>query len=339
MSRARERAHRFVLAVCVGGVLSAAASAGGRLARAEFELAGPLSAFEVQAGDGGRTRVDGALAAGESVRVVLPIPLADADRLAPPEPLATWDLDDEGPRGRARFVRWVDDAGAAELERAPPGLRARPRPPVRSDPARAGLASAALLAAALAAVVAARRRPAVALLVAALGAVLAAALVPRPVDGARSVRILEGLAEASIGVEVRAGASELRLPRAVLEAGGSLELEPRGAPVQVELGGFDARAELRLVARGARLAWTRVVPAPEGLTLDRNDGPALEAAWLREAGEWRALGPWGTGATRPEGTVGSPPEGWLLGGLPQGVDVLVARRGDPEGTHWLRLAR
>lgn len=330
-------------AACAFAAFAAAAApalAGGRLARAEFELEGPLAGFTVHAGRGGHVRVERALAPGEVLNVVLPLPLAEQELVARPEPLTTFEVGAvEGPRGRARFVRWVEDPGADALAALSPGLAARARPRVRAEPAEVGLAGLAALFALAAVVVAARRRPLLALCVAAPGAGLAAWAVRPPPQDARAERVVDGAEGVDRWLETRAGADELALSRELVEGGGRLATEPADAPIEVELADF-ATGPARLRSRGATLLWLRAVPARSSpLELERNDALPIFEAWMRVEGAWSALGAWPIGAPRPAGAPGEPGEGWLLGGLPQGADVFVARGADAEGEVWLRITR
>ncbi|MBI5363043.1 MAG: hypothetical protein HZA53_07670 [Planctomycetes bacterium] len=323
-------------AVLVLALLALGARAGGRLARAEYELVGPLARVELETEAGDRVKLAGELSAGERRRVVLAVPGPERaasvkDRA---EPRARWAQDDEVARGRVRFLRWLPDADDG-LEELPPGLRARSRPPVARDRAAAGLAAACVLAATLAGLFAARRRAAWVLAVGATGGVLAAFVVRGSASALASARVVEGEFGTERWLRVHASAEALILAADELEAPGRLVVDPPTARLEVEQGLASGCVTVR--SARARLFWSSWTDAVPTLAFAGNRWRDLELVHARRAGEWSTLGPWKCGAERPAGTPGTPAEGWLLAGLPQGVDVLLARVRDPDGVVWVRL--
>lgn len=309
---------------------------------ARVRLAGPLALATLDQGERGRTELSAGLLAGERREIVVPLPYRPLDGRAPATRAAP-------PGGAAEFVDW--EPAEAPLAPLPPGLAARPRPPVAGRAPEVRPASLALLAAAAVLVTALRRRPAAAL-AAGWGVALALGIVAlrSPPRAAPPARVLEGAGPEGPWLVVDGGAGELSFP---LAGGARLEVAPAGAPVvwSGTLVGETARWRVRLA--GGRL-W-RVAPLEVGLRLVRREinawGP-IEEAWSRAPdGRWSHHGAWLLGQPLPPAASDAPaPPGWLAAGLPQGVGVLVARlapdawrgpelHGTAPGAAWLRLTR
>jgi len=312
--------------VAAAGALRPAAARENRARVAEIEVTGPVSELVLSLGAAGETRIEGGLLAGERVRLAVPLPARGAE--AGPPPRITWatggELDLEGGvRGSARFVRWSDDA--TRLDLLPPGLLARPRPPVAPEEIELPLSVLALLPACFVLGLATRARRATSILLSLAGAALVLGLAARRGErGAAEIEVLEIAPGSALGLEVRASHAAASVDSAELAAT-ALAVDPEEERV-VWTGSFEARAAWRASAPGAALYRLHVLDAAAvSLTRAENRGVPLAEAWLREEGEWTARGAWGTGAPLPDARPGPPPPGWLAAGLPQGVPVLLGR--------------
>jgi hypothetical protein len=309
--------------VLAGLASSAAAFDHARVA--EIELKGPLSNVVLQAAGGGRTRIEGALAAGETR--VLAVPIAQPDG-ASSAPTITFDVEPDPARasGAARFLRWREKSGA--FTRLSPGLRARARPALAETVVEVSRAAPLVLLVAAIVVVSTRRRPLVALAVA-LGA--SGALIPLVRAPARdleaSVTLVDGDAAAGVWRRVDAALDALALPSDELEF--TLDVDPAHASVVWHVA-LDRTEPLRARSPRARLFVTRGIEVADGLlSRARNGYAAFDDAWFREDGVWKHVGPWPLGAPLPAPAAESAPPAWLASSLPQGVTILVAReRGD-----------
>jgi hypothetical protein len=315
---------RALLAAALALACVLPARSDGRARRAELELHGPLAEVAVETGPHARLVLHGALAEGEELRTVVLLPVPE--RGARGEPRIAWEVGDDAPRGRARFVRWIDAEPPIAL---PPALRARVRAPVelaRSEPTTAALVLLVALACAL---VGLRSRPRTGAALAVGLGLVAAALARAPESALRAASVLEGKSGASTWLEVRSAAQALELPDALaLGADGVLEIDPPHAPLRFE-SALRGGAPVVCRAPRARLHWVRPVPAPELAlpeppeTAGANGWRTLEATWTRAEEGWSAHGPWTLGAPLPAARPGADPPGWLRAGLPQGVPVLL----------------
>jgi len=307
---------RRLLAGCACVLLACAAAAQpqNRVAFAEYEISGPGERVELDAGLAGSTRLEGALGAGESRRVLVPVPVSPG---APPlEPRA-------GTSGAAaRFLGWRERD--ERLARIPAALRARPAPVASAARVRVGAAVLLVLGAAgLAGLWLARRPLAASLLALAAGGmvhVLARGALDRD---AAPVEVLDGVAGSGTWQRARAARDALVLP-----ARGptfDLAVDPARAPIRFEAP-LDPAGEARARAKGAHLVATWAEPwPPEALDRTANELAPLAEAWLREEGDWTFRGAWPLGAALGPARPGSDPPGWLVAGLPQGVTLVVGR--------------
>lgn len=288
---------------------------------AEIELKGPLQNVVVHAAGGGRTRIEGDLAAGETRVLTVPIAQPDGTSSAP---AITFDaeLDPARANGSARFVRWRERAGA--LSKLGPGVRARARPALAETVVAISSAAPLVLLGAAIVVVSVRRRPWIALGVALAAAAALFPLVKAPArDLEASVTLVDGDAQAAVWRRVDAAFDTLALPAEDLDL--ALETDPAGVAVEWHVP-LDRTQPVRVRSPRTRLFALRGIEVGDGvLGRARNGYAAFDDAWLREDGVWKHVGPWDLGAPLPVlGTEGMPPA-WLASGLPQGVPVLVAR--------------
>jgi hypothetical protein len=321
--------------------LAAIGSAQNRARLAEIELVGPVAGVVLDAGRAGSTHIEGALSAGETRRLTVPIPV-ESDTLRA-EPIVRFDEPalDAGLRGRVRFAGWSKTP--SRLERLSAGLRARSMPALSEARVHVSRAAPLVLVAALVIALALRRRARLAL---ASALVLAAALNPLASAPAResdaAVRVIDGNADDEAWRQVDASIGEITVPDGVDDF--ELVCDPAGAAVTwfVPLergGGWRARSS------GTRLFVESVFAAGEGrLTRARNAMAAFEQTWLRDEGAWTARGTWPLDAALPapsslDSSAGSPP-GWLAGNLPQGVAVLIALEADAarKPAVWVRVS-
>jgi hypothetical protein len=318
------------LALLVLGLASTAA-AQSRLGWARCELQGPMSEPTLELVAGSRTRLRGALLAGERVERVLPV-VVDALG-ARGEPRWNWGADPDR-AGRARFLGWVHEA-EERWAALPPGLRARPRPPVSPANTRPPLALFFLLGgAALASVALARRGR-----WAAAGPSLAGCVLSWWIAGAGAPStpqtwvVLEGQDGGGAWIEVRAAWESLDLP--VAAAPSVLCSDPEAAPISIETS-LALPGELALRARGAALYASRPCdPGPGRIGESGQDCADFESVWWRAEGEWSARGGWKRGQALPPVTSGAAAPGWLANGLPQGPRVCLARTRGPS-PRWFR---
>ncbi|MCY2960975.1 MAG: hypothetical protein NTY35_12495 [Planctomycetota bacterium] len=288
-----------------------------RVAFAEYEIAGPCERIVLDAGLAGSTHVEGVLSAGESRRVVLPIPTSPG---APPlEPRV------ETSSGTAHFLGWLERD--ARLSQIPAALRARPVPLASAARVRVGVAVLCLLAVAGIAGLWCARWPFASLGLALVAAtaifVLARASLERD---AAPVEVLDGIAGSGAWQRARAARDTLALPGRGPNF--DLAVEPSRAPIRIEVP-LDLARPTHASSKGAQLVavWPEPWPA-EALDRAANDLAPLSAVWVREAGDWTYRAAWplraplGDAAPRPP-APGSDPPGWLVAGLPQGVTLLV----------------
>lgn len=328
-----KRALRLFLAL----VLLAGGACAFDLARfAEIELVGPLANVVIQAAGGGRTRVEGTLASGETRVVVVPIAQPDGSTIAP---VITFDADPDPSRaiGAARFVRWRDKT--ATLASLSAGLRARARPALAETAVVISRAAPLVLLAAAIVVVFTRRRPFVTIAVALVAAAASYPLVTAPVrDLEASVTLLDGDVRATSWRRVSGALDELTL------AGGDTEFVLESDPVDATVTWFvslDRSHSARVRANGTRLFATRAVAMNENvLSRARNGYAAFDAVWLREAGQWKHFGPWEFGAPLPAPQGDGAPPGWLASALPQGIPILIARErsASARSATWVRVS-
>lgn len=302
-----------------------------RLAWARYELHGPMSEPALELVAGSSTRLTGALLAGEHVERLLPVvvdPLGSRG-----EPRWTWSEDPDR-AGRARFLGW-DHEAEMQWSALPPGLRARPRPPVLPADTTPPLALFFLLGGAALASVGLARRGRLAPLVPSLaGCVLAWWFAGAANPGAPLTwTVFEGQGGDGPWIEVRAAWETLALPAEATAL--VLASEPEAAPISVvtKLAHADG---LDLRAPGAALTSSRVCdPAPGRIDASGQDCADFEAVWWRAEGEWTYRGAWSRGQALPAARLGDPPPGWLMNGLPQGPRVCLARTAGPN-PRWFR---
>jgi hypothetical protein len=292
----------------------APAPAQGRVAFGEYELHGPAAGVVLDAGSAGTTRLEGALSAGETSRFVAPIPTSPG---APPlEPRV------RSTTGGARFLGWREPD--ARLPALPSALRARPPPAASSARVRVPPSVLLVLAAAGIAGLWLRRSPRAALALGIAAAAIAFALARRSLArDATAVEILDGIAGAPTWQRARAARDALTLPSR--SPGYELRTEPAGAPLAISLA-LDPSSLPRAASAGARLIaiWPETWPA-DALERGANHLVELDATWFRDEGTWTSRGPWPIGSPLGAARPGPDPPGWLIDGLPQGVQVLVGR--------------
>jgi hypothetical protein len=312
---------RAVLAI--GAALPSAISSG-RIAVAEIELKGPFDGATLELSGQGRTRIEGRLLAAEARVLSVPVPeSASGIRLEPRVRLDRDAGDLDARSGRVRFVRWRDEE-SSPAPGVPPGLLARPRPPLSSaDPAASG-GMLACLAASLVIGLALRKKPYAALAFGVASGVLAFALGPRtPEAGAQRVKVEEGDAQSSIWLEVEAARE--RISAGAGDEPFRLETRPEDARIECRVA-LDRTASWEIAAKRALLyKLTPFSPGDRSFTRDANRWSDLDATWVREEGSWTARGAWSRGERLPDAIRDDEPPGWLVSGLPQGVPVLLGR--------------
>ncbi|MFN0243855.1 MAG: hypothetical protein ACKVWV_13280 [Planctomycetota bacterium] len=290
---------------------------------AEIEITGPAASIVLSMGDAGRTLVDGALARGETRRLEVHLPAMSASMRFTP----TIEFDARGSsEGRVRFVDWIDRASVTEA--LPPGLRARARPPVERGRVRPSVSALCLCAAALVLGVSLRRRPRVVAALA-IGCAAGVYVLPpdRDLDAIAHATVYEIAGGAPLALRVDASFAWLELPPAGREL--AVEVLPVNVPVEWRVsltdGGRKASSpsarfyRLELLDAGARR-----------IARDDNEWGPLSEVWTRFDGDWVARGAWNPGTALPAGAARDAPPGWLAAGLPQGVDVLLARARDED---------
>jgi hypothetical protein len=315
---------RGLLAIALASAcpLFLAARSQSRIAIADVELSGPFEGATLDAGTAGRTRIEGRLLDGETRILRVPVPVRSQTLRVPPRIHLDGDggaLDAEN--GRAMFVGWRDDA--AVESGLPATLRARSRPPLEWTAPRPTAASLAILAAGFLLGLSLLRRPIAALAVSAVCATCASVLRVRTDEGAvRRTTVFEGAADSDAWLEVEAGRERMRIAGAEMV---HVESEPHDARILCDValenaGEWEVRAPRAVLYRLSPFS-----PGARSIALAGNAWSDLAAAWTREGGEWSAHGEWTLGTPIPPPIHAPPPPGWLLSGLPQGTDVLIAR--------------
>ncbi len=311
-----------VLAACALSFGTAHAAPQGRVAFAEYEIAGPCTDFVLDAGVAGQTHVAGNLRVGESRRVTLPVPTTAG---APPlEPRVESGNESAGAafRPAVRFLQWVERD--PRLARRSPALRARPAPAVGARRVRAPVAVLALLAAAFLVGLALLRRTGLAAILALVAGGAAFALARRGLErDAPPVEVIDGLAGEGQWQRARAARDALTFP----SEGPTFELatEPAHAPLRIEAE-IEPGRPARVLVRGATLVATWSEPWPaDALDPRANQLAPLAETWIRADGVWTDHGAWPAGAALGPAVPGSDPPGWLVAGLPQGLGLVVGR--------------
>jgi hypothetical protein len=310
-------------------VLACAARGENRLWYVDLELRGACEAVRLDCGADGETRLAGPFSPGEDRRFTLPVPVRSplgAQGLAA-VPLPRAQALPAGAAAEVRVLGWSVEQPAGVLEREARLLLARQRPPSAGHAARAGWVELALVLAAGGFLLALRRRLVPALVLALGVSGLAFGLTRARAGGSEAVELVDWEAGAASALGVHAAAERLALPRA------GLEVTPEGCRIEFELS-RDGRSGTASATRAALAALELVPPPP--LSPGQNGSAALAEAWTRTArGDWRAHGPWPSGAPLPVPATDprSDPPGWLASGLPPGRGVLLART---EAGAWLR---
>lgn len=320
-------------------LLAASAIAGENRARiGEIEVVGPVRDLVLSLGQGGESRIEGALLDGERARLDAPLAARGGGKPGV-VPRITW-LAEDPPQagGSAHFLGWGEDE--SRLDRLPPGILARPRPPAAPVEIALPLAALALLPACFLLAILARERRATSILVSLAGAALCLGLSARGrgrvVAGTTVLELAQG---SDLALEVRASFATASVDAADLAAT-VLEVEPAGARV-VWIGSFQPGSPWRARAAGCALYLLRAYDPGERLfSRAENRAADLAESWVRAEAEWTARGAWATGSPLPTPRSGPPPPGWLSSALPQGVPVLLGRL-DPgaggRGEVWIRF--
>ncbi len=321
----------------IAALALAAALLPSRIRIAELDVVGPVGGLVLDSGSAGETRFSQAFRSGERLRVSAPVAVVDA--AAPVPPAIRWSRDgdlEEAAPGSVRFARWREDRAAEDLAALPPGLLARPRPPVSPPEVRASRATLALLPACFGVGLAVRRRRAVALLVGILGAaVLLAAGWPR---GSRQLAVA-GVVECDAGSEgsLWVSASFGRVSATVDELESAL-LETAEEGRLLVFSQAEEGDSWTASVTGTPIYLVRKVELGEaGYTRERTRNRRLAEAWVREDGAWTSRGSWPVGEPLPGPRDAPPPPGWLEAGLPQGVPILIGRVAD-EPTLFVRIS-
>jgi hypothetical protein len=315
---------RGLLAITLASACSLflAARSQSRIAIAEVELSGPFDGATLDAGAAGYTRIDGHLLDGETRNLRVPVPVRSQALRVPPRIHLDGDggaLDAEN--GRAKFIGWRDDAAVESGLPAP--LRARSRPPLEWTAPRPTAASLAILAAGFLLGLSLLRRPIAALAMSAACAACASVLhVRTDEDAVRRTTVFEGAADADAWLEVEAARERMLIPAADVV---QVESEPHDARIQCDVAlenasEWDVRAPRAVLYRLSPFS-----PGARSIARAGNAWADLAGAWTRTGGEWSAHGEWALGTPIPPPIRAPPPPGWLLVGLPQGTDVLIAR--------------
>lgn len=307
-----------VLRTLLAALLVASSALAQRIAFADVDVRGPCSGIEAQLELPGTGPTSLALdvPVGSTSRVVLPL-------LLPPD-LAAADLASlRAPRlepagGGASFAGWQQPSTLERWAAVPSGLRARPRTAPPEQRAAPSLAACALLIAAGCAVLAVKRAAARV----AIGLVALAAgwgIAPRGDgrDATTAVWEFDAAAERGLGWfsarDLKRFGGELAYSR----------VDPPVLPAGARIDGAAHSDVWTWRAEGARL-WTGIELDPALLA-----HAALVYAWTRRAG----------GAWVGHGAPPSPePPGWLVAGLPMGVDIALGlrRSGGSDGAPWVR---
>jgi len=312
-----------LLLACV--LCAASARAQSRIAFAEYELTGPCDVVVLDLGRAGSTRIEGRLAAGETRRVVVPIPTSPGAR--PLEPRVEARADAHVP---ARFLAWQPPA--ARFTDLPAGLRARPVPVASATRVRVGIGVLLVLAAAGIAGLGSARRPFVALALAVAAAVVVYALARRSLErDAAPVEVLDGIAGHTAWQRSRAARDSLELPG----RGPTFDVvtDPPHAAIRIEAP-LDPSRPAVARASGAQLSanWSEPWDS-DALDRTANALAPLAAAWRRVEGNWTFHGAWPLGAALGPAVAGPAAPGWLVAGLPQGVEIVVGEMGGAPRSH------
>jgi hypothetical protein len=295
------------------------------LPHARVELSGPLRELELAPS----TRVRGELQAGERAQYSLPCWLPAGEAL-PREPRLHFAQNEPG-LGSARFLGW--DASTPEL---PVALAYRPFPEWASA---TGALPLSLLVLALAASLCtlALRRPLPALALGCGGALALALFAQLSGPAASGVRLYEGTPGSTAWVQRELGVGTLSL--AAPTQGWQLSVEPRSARLALECS-LSAAEALRVHSPGnasAQLRGQRLLTGElEAFDARSQSVFALGRVWRRSAEGWSFHGAWERGLALPPAQPGPPPPGWLVQGLPQGVEVYLGELAEAPG-HWLRV--
>jgi len=282
-----------------------------RVAFAEIEIEGPFQRAVVLAGNAGSTLVEGRFGAGETRRILVPVPVdPDIGRREPTISAAS---------ARARFVGWKErDERLAEL---PAALRARPPPLAEPARVRTSLATLFVLAASALVGLWLVRSWRAALAVATVASIPAFFLARSAFDrDIHAVEVLDGIAGSSTWQRTRAAWDEIVLP----SRGASFDLVTQPSRALEFEAPLDLARSARARVRATQLiaTWPESWPA-DALARTSNQFAPLAAAWTREEGNWTFRGPWELGAALGPVVSGGPPPGWLVAGLPQSVDLVV----------------
>lgn len=292
----------------------------------ELTAGGPLGSMRALSG-AQETRVELDLQAGEQTSLRLPV-LSLRNRLQAAEPVVTLDTAGSG-EAEALGVQWP-----RPWRELPLSLQSRPLPPVQRSSPAIGLAQWSVLLASVLWVLALRRRPWFAMGLGLLGGTLLLLGLPAspPAEGAQ-VRVLEGESGGQ-WLEVRGGRERL-LVRGVTP--GWLQRVPSRGELRLE---FDASepGEWTACFDEGRLFFTREL----GFLGPTSAGPgesAFASCWVRRNGEgWTFHGPWSGNQPLSPPEAGPLPPGWLVAGLPQGLEILVGKLESGRGeSAWLRL--
>ncbi len=296
------------------------AGGGNRLWSVDVELRGPFERARLDCGGDGHTWILGPLTKGEQRVLAVPVParspLGSAGLTALPLPAVTLEPLDSA--GACTVLCWSAEQPAEVLERQAGELLARPRPPVPSSEARAGLPELLVLALAFLCLLRWRRRILASLATALVAGALAYLLARGRGGGAHEVLLLE---------------LDSRLPAALLVRGARAELPVTGRRLEVLPAEVALALELSLVgghglgarASGATLHALELREAPL-LSPDGNGWEALDTVWTRSpGGAWRERGSWPAGLPLPAVRGDSAPPGWLASGLAVSRGALLAR--------------
>jgi hypothetical protein len=318
---------RTWLCAAILPLLGGAVCAQSRLAFAEYEISGPFAGVVFDAGRSGSAVVTGSLSAGESRRVVVPIPIALG--VPPTEPRVATDgaISTNAPR----FLGWKTRAlRGGEL---PAALVARSYPAAAAVRVRAGAAVLLVLGAAfVAGLWCLRARRAVVVSSIALAGIAGGIVFHLARRGlehdAPPIELLDGAADSTTWRRVSAARDALVLPAREPEY--DLVTSPGHAPLRIEVG-LEPGDRPRATAHGAKIVavWSEPWP-PRALDPVANALAPLAAVWLRDEGAWTFHGRWPLDRELGPRVPGADPPGWLVSGLPQGMRILVGEL-EPRG--------
>ena len=304
----------------------------------EVEVVGPVRDVELSLGQGGDSRIEGELLDGERQRLRVPFAARGTGRPTV-VPRIRWEsADSSDANGTARFLGW--SAEESLLDRLPPGILSRPRPPVGPGEVALPLAALGLLPAAFLLALFTRERRATSILVSLAGAALVLGFSSRGRDrAAAGATVLECDEGSDLALEIRASFATGSLDAAELPST-ALEVDPEGAQV-VWIGSFQPGSPWRARSPGSALYFLRTYePGERRISSEGNLALPLAQSWVRREGEWTARGAWPLGSPVPDPRSGPPPPGWLSSGLPQGVSVLLGRvepGAGARGEAWIRV--